>query len=167
MWCVRHNLLAVEDAGFDELANLMMADTELCGGVAQRNARKVDTVPSSSTRNRSCWWHHPASRSDRAAELLLATQIGCRPDAASFLHMACAAVCDDARRVAPRVPPASPYAAVFWSRCSPTETHAARECARGNASRSSPCDASGIDRASKRSCRPARAGPIPCQPGGR
>ena len=30
MWCVRHNLLAVEDAGFDELANLMMADTELC-----------------------------------------------------------------------------------------------------------------------------------------
>jgi len=25
MWCVRHNLLAVEDAGFDELANLMMA----------------------------------------------------------------------------------------------------------------------------------------------
>jgi hypothetical protein len=36
MWCVRHNLLAVEDAGFDELANLMMADTELCGGIAQR-----------------------------------------------------------------------------------------------------------------------------------
>jgi hypothetical protein len=36
MWCVRHNLLAVEDAGFDELANLMMADTELCRCVAQR-----------------------------------------------------------------------------------------------------------------------------------
>src|SRR6266699_2619350 len=36
MWCVRHNLLAVEDASLDELANLMMADTELCGGIAQR-----------------------------------------------------------------------------------------------------------------------------------
>ena len=36
MWCVRHNLLAVEEPVFDELANLMMADTELCGGIAQR-----------------------------------------------------------------------------------------------------------------------------------
>src|SRR5438309_2175773 len=35
MWCVRHNLLAVEDASLDELANLMMADTELCGGITQ------------------------------------------------------------------------------------------------------------------------------------
>jgi hypothetical protein len=36
MWCVGHNLLALEDTGLDELANLMMADTELCGRVAQR-----------------------------------------------------------------------------------------------------------------------------------
>jgi transposase len=36
VWCLRHNLLAVEDASLDELANLMMADTELGGGIAQR-----------------------------------------------------------------------------------------------------------------------------------
>src|SRR5215470_10752375 len=30
-----HNLLAVEDASLDELANLMMADTVLCGGITQ------------------------------------------------------------------------------------------------------------------------------------
>src|SRR5271166_4621227 len=48
--------------------------------------------------NRSCWWHHPASRSDRAAELMHATQIGCRPDAVSSLNMACAAVGAAARR---------------------------------------------------------------------
>ena len=36
MWCVRYNLLAVEDASFDRLPNLTMADTELCGGIAQR-----------------------------------------------------------------------------------------------------------------------------------
>jgi hypothetical protein len=36
VWCVGHDLLADQDAGFDELANLMMADTELGGGIAQR-----------------------------------------------------------------------------------------------------------------------------------
>jgi hypothetical protein len=35
MWRVRHDLLAVEDASLDELANLMMADTELGGGITQ------------------------------------------------------------------------------------------------------------------------------------
>ena len=33
--CVGHDLLADQDAGVDELANLMMADTELCSRVAQ------------------------------------------------------------------------------------------------------------------------------------
>jgi hypothetical protein len=31
--CVGHNLLALEDAGFDQLANLMMTDTQLCSRV--------------------------------------------------------------------------------------------------------------------------------------
>jgi hypothetical protein len=35
MWCVRHDLLAVEDASLDEPANLMMTDTELCRCIAQ------------------------------------------------------------------------------------------------------------------------------------
>src|SRR5262249_28975607 len=35
VWCARHDLFAAEDAGFDELANLMMADTKLCGRVTQ------------------------------------------------------------------------------------------------------------------------------------
>jgi hypothetical protein len=41
MWCIGHNLFAVEDASLDELANLMMADTELCGGIAQRQPLAV------------------------------------------------------------------------------------------------------------------------------
>src|SRR5262249_39407683 len=35
VWSIRNDLLALEDTGLDELANLMAADTELCGGVAQ------------------------------------------------------------------------------------------------------------------------------------
>src|SRR5262245_17669498 len=41
MRSVRYNLLAVEDASLDELANLMRADTELCGCVAQRQPLAV------------------------------------------------------------------------------------------------------------------------------
>src|SRR5215467_4235437 len=43
MWCVRHDLPALEDASLDELANPMMADTELCSSIAQR--QPVPIIP--------------------------------------------------------------------------------------------------------------------------
>ena len=33
VWCVGHDLLASEDTGLYELANLVMAHTELCGSI--------------------------------------------------------------------------------------------------------------------------------------
>src|SRR5262249_60855660 len=85
------------------------------------------------------------------------------PDAASCRCTACAVVCADAGRAGPTVPQALLRAAASWSRCSPSQSHAAAECARGNASRSSPCGGSGTDPASRRSCRPAPVSLTPCQ----
>jgi hypothetical protein len=36
MWCLRHDLLTNQDASLEELANLMVADAELRGCIAQR-----------------------------------------------------------------------------------------------------------------------------------
>jgi len=62
MRCVGHDLLADQDAGLDELANLMMADTELCSRVAQceplavliGGAVTVDTMHASQVPNTLC-----------------------------------------------------------------------------------------------------------------
>src|SRR6516164_2328167 len=73
---------------------------------------------------------------------LQATQSDCRPDEASFPHMACAAAYDDAPHAFWHNRPSPLPAIAAWSRCSPTRTHIAAAGTRGSASRSNPCGGS-------------------------
>jgi hypothetical protein len=130
---------------------------------------KLEAVPSSSTRrpNRSRWWRHPSSRSDRARLAPQARHSGCHPDAATCPCMACWAAGADAPRAASPAPPSRPRAAASWSRCSPSQSCAAPASARESASPSSPGDDSGTAPASRRSHRPEpashRPGPAACR----